>query len=123
AFATGNRAMSGSLANPWMLLGLLGMAIPIVIHLLNRRRADVIDWGAMQFLEAAPNARQRVRIADALLLAGRMLLLGLVALAMARPSWSLAPDVAGAEEGGSTPRIDVVLVIDGSDSMGRHSGG
>ena len=24
---------------------------PIVIHLLNRRRYDVVHWGAMQFLE------------------------------------------------------------------------
>ena len=28
--------------NPWMLLGLAGLAIPIIIHLLNRRRYDVV---------------------------------------------------------------------------------
>ncbi len=47
------------LANPLMLLGLLGVAIPIIIHLLNRRRAVTVDWGAMQFLDLgrAPDAR------------------------------------------------------------------
>src|SRR5262245_8041038 len=32
-------------------VGLTALAIPVIIHLLNRRRYDVVDWGAMQFLQ------------------------------------------------------------------------
>ena len=72
-------------ANVAMLLGLLGVAIPVVIHLLTRRRVPTIDWGAMQFLELGRRARTRVRLAEWLLMAARMLLLALLALAAARP--------------------------------------
>ena len=33
-----------------MLAGLAAVAIPIIIHLLNRQRATIVDWGAMRFL-------------------------------------------------------------------------
>ena len=49
--------MSGDVLNKAMLLGLLGVALPVLIHLLNRRRDPVIDWGAMQFLELGRLAR------------------------------------------------------------------
>ena len=42
-----------------MLLGLLGVALPVIIHLLNRRRDTVIDWGAMQFLDLGRQARRK----------------------------------------------------------------
>jgi hypothetical protein len=114
--------VSWGLANAAMLLGLLGMAIPVIIHLLNRRRAVTVDWGAMQFLELGRRARRRLNLTELLLMAGRMLLLGLVALALARPFWKPtrpppAPPAAAAE------RRDVVLILDGSDSMGRQAGG
>ena len=37
--------------NAILLFGLFATAIPIIIHILNRRRAAVVDWGAMKFLE------------------------------------------------------------------------
>ncbi|HEX8203657.1 MAG TPA: BatA domain-containing protein, partial [Isosphaeraceae bacterium] len=120
--------MSWGVANAAMLLGLLGMAIPVIIHLLNRRRAVVVDWGAMQFLELGRRARRRINLTELLLMAGRMLLLGLVALALARPFWMPKPagaDAAGrdAGAGAGAQRRDVVLVLDGSASMGRRAGG
>ena len=36
-----------SFANAWMLVGLAAVAVPIILHLLNRRRAKDVDWGAM----------------------------------------------------------------------------
>jgi hypothetical protein len=69
-----------------MLLGLAAIAIPIVIHLLNRSKPRLIEWGAMQFLAASLSARsRRVQIEDGILLCLRCLGLALVALAMARP--------------------------------------
>jgi hypothetical protein len=69
-----------------MLLGLAALVIPILIHLLNRRRPRPIEWGAMQFLLASVVARsRRVRIEEIILLCLRCLTLAFLALSMARP--------------------------------------
>ena len=90
-----------------MLFGLSAVAIPIVIHLLNRRRAKALEWGAMQFLVSSLASRnRRILIEETVLMVMRCLLVALVVLAAARPflpvgggiSWALvAPAVlAGA---------------------------
>ncbi|HEU5119187.1 MAG TPA: VWA domain-containing protein, partial [Isosphaeraceae bacterium] len=123
--------MNWNLAAPVMLWGLVGMSIPVIIHLLSRRRATVIDWGAMQFLDIGRRAQRKFQITELLLMAGRMALLALVALAVARPFFT--PKAASGGAGvlaslpveaslGGTPR-DVVLVLDGSESMARSAGG
>lgn len=72
--------------NTALILGALGIAIPIVIHLLNRRSSRVIDWGAMNFLlESLAIRNRRIQLEEALLMATRCLLVGLLALALARP--------------------------------------
>ena len=69
-----------------MLLGLIAVFIPILIHLLNRRKAKLVDWGAMRFLlEALAAQNRRIMLEEMLLLILRCLLFGLLALAMARP--------------------------------------
>lgn len=66
--------------------GLAAVAIPIIIHLLFRRRRRPIAWGAMRFLlEAYQRMRRRLRLEQWLLLASRCLLVALVAAALARP--------------------------------------
>ncbi len=72
--------------NAILLLGALGVAIPIAIHLLNRRSSRVVDWGAMNFLlESLAIRNRRIQLEEALLMATRCLLVGLLALALARP--------------------------------------
>src|SRR4051812_3043991 len=112
--------MSLGLLNAAMLAGLAGVAIPVIIHFLHRRHDPVLDWGAMQFLDLGRQARRRVRIEELLLMLARMALLALVAIALARPF--LGPSTAGAEAavGSGGARRDVVLILDGSDSMGRQ---
>src|SRR5262245_343842 len=113
-------------AAPAMLWGLLAVAIPVLIHLLNRRRAVVIDWGAMPFLALGRRAHRRSRLAELPLMLGRMILLALVALALARPFVAprdAAPGDAASEALGSSvaagePR-DVAIILDGSESMAR----
>src|SRR5207248_228848 len=102
-----------------MLLGLLGAAVPVLIHLLNRRRDRVIDWGAMQFLALGRRARRRLQLTELLLMLARMMLLALVALALARPYWSrsAASGSRAVGLGAVAPPRDVVLVLDGSNSM------
>lgn len=72
--------------NTALLLGALGIAIPIVIHLLNRRSNRIVEWGAMNFLlESLAIRNRRIQLEEALLMATRCLLVGLLALALARP--------------------------------------
>lgn len=69
-----------------MLFGLLALAIPILIHLLNRSKPRVMEWAAMQFLLASLTYRsRRILLEELILLVLRCLTLACLALAMARP--------------------------------------
>ena len=69
-----------------ILFGLIAVAIPTVIHLLNRRRAKSVQWGAMRFLLASVASRnQRILLEEMLLMILRCLTVALVVLAIARP--------------------------------------
>ncbi len=118
--------MSWGVLNAAILVGLAGAALPLIIHLLNRRRGVVVDWGAMQFLEPGRRARRRIRLTEVLLMVARMGLLVLVVLALARPFWArkgmAQASAGGGSELGGPPR-DVVLVLDVSESMERKSDG
>ena len=72
--------------NTALVIGALAIAIPIIIHLLNRRSKKIVDWGAMNFLlESLEIRSRRIQLEEALLMATRCLLVGLLALALARP--------------------------------------
>jgi hypothetical protein len=63
------------------------MAVPIIIHLLNRRRFRTVLWAAMEYLlQALRKNRRRLRFEQWVLLATRCALLGLLGLALARPT-------------------------------------
>ncbi|MCA9069432.1 MAG: BatA domain-containing protein, partial [Planctomycetaceae bacterium] len=65
--------------------GALG-AIPIVIHLLHKRKYKETTWAAMRFLiEAARKNSRRIRIEQLILLMVRVLILVLLACALAQP--------------------------------------
>lgn len=106
-------------ASPWLLGGLALGAVPVVIHLLHKRKYREVPWAAMRFLLAATkkNAR-RLRLEQLVLLAVRVLLLLLLALALAQPH---------VESLGSYFQADVpthrVLVVDATYSMGHQSAG
>src|SRR4051812_9048784 len=102
------------LANSTLIYGLGAAAVPILIHLLNRRKHREMPWAAMRFLMAAvrKNSR-RIRIEQWLLLAVRTLIILAVVTAMAKPfleSLGALPVIAGR-------RTHRVLVLDGSLSM------
>jgi hypothetical protein len=72
--------------NPWLLAGLVGIGIPILIHLVRQQAAKPLDWGAMRFLfDTVSMRRRKMEWEDLLLMAARCLLLGLLAMALARP--------------------------------------
>ncbi len=73
--------------NPWMLgLGALAVSVPIIIHLLNKRRFKIVDWAAMDFLlDADKKNRRRVKLENFILLLLRCLAMLLIGLMLARP--------------------------------------
>ncbi|MBY0527758.1 MAG: VWA domain-containing protein [Gemmataceae bacterium] len=97
---------------PLMLAGLAAAAIPPIVHLLNRRRFDVVDWGAMQFLQISETTRRRLMIEEVLLMALRMFLIIVMVLALA------GPFLEGFVFSKAKANRDVVLIFDGSYSMG-----
>ncbi len=97
--------------------GLAGVSIPIIIHLLMRRRRKPLMWGAMRFLlEAYRRQRRRLMIEQWLLLATRCLLVLLVALAIGRP-------VLSAAVGGGSGRTVFLVVDNGLASSARGTDG
>ena len=104
--------------NPLMLLGLAGVLLPVLAHLLSRRKFDVVNWGAMQFLNPSRKTRQKMRLEELLLLLVRIGIIALIGFAIARP-WINSGFLMGYSSAGSR---DVVLVIDGSNSMARSDG-
>src|SRR5438874_6027751 len=96
-----------------MLAGLLAVAIPPLIHLLNRKRYDVVRWGAMQFLQGSQRTRRKVFLEEVLLMLVRMGLIAVMVAALAAPIDNLGLFTLFADRG----QRDVALVIDGSYSM------
>src|ERR1017187_2559729 len=104
-------------ANVPLLYGLAAASVPILIHLLNRRRFRQVTWAAMQFLMAAARKnRRRIRIEQWLLLAIRTLVVLLVVSAMAKPFLETFGNLIAGR------RTHRVLVLDASLSMGYTSG-
>lgn len=100
-------------ANLPMLGWLAAVAVPIAIHLWSRRRFREVPWAAMEYLLAAVRkTRRRLLLHQYLLLALRVLVLALVALAAAEPYLERYPLQAAPGQ-----RTHRVLVLDGSYSM------
>lgn len=92
--------------------GLACVAIPIIIHLLMRRRRKPIMWGAMRFLlEAYQKHRRRLLLEKWLLLLSRCALVALVGMAIGRP---LIGALGGAGAGGRT----VYILLDNGIASG-----
>ena len=97
-----------------MLWGLAAGAIPIVIHLLHRRRFQTVPWAAMRFLLAATKKQsRRIKLEQLLLLLIRTMIILLVALALSRPIAETLGEYIQTE--GPRHRI---IVIDATLSMG-----
>jgi hypothetical protein len=105
------------------------VSIPIIIHLLNRKRYRIVPWAAMRFLLAAQRKTSRkIRIEQLLLLIVRCLLLLLLIAAMcsvtpwAEAMWHwFAP--GGVAVAGGAARTHKILVVDGSLGMGFKADG
>ena len=108
-----------SFLNPFLLFGMAAIGIPVIIHLLNKRKFQHVQWAAMRFLKVSVEQnRRRLKIEDYILLLLRCLLLILLAIALARPA--LRTIASGGMFGQA--RIISVLVLDNSYSMSQTNG-
>ncbi len=105
--------------NAVFLFGFAALAIPPVVHLLNRRRYEVVPWAAVMFLPASPNVSQRLRFQHFPLMLLRMMLIALLAAAFAGPQFRGCQSLSS----GSRNARDIVILIDGSASMARGTEG
>lgn len=75
-----------SFLNPMLLWGLLIVAIPVLIHLINMLRQRRVKWAAMEFLLVSQKKnRTWVMLRELALLALRMLAVAAVVLMLAQP--------------------------------------
>jgi len=107
---------------PALLLGLLGVSIPIIIHLLHRQRTQPVLWGAMQFLrESTLQMKRRKKVDHWILMIVRILALAVLALLLARPLWVWGKYLPKGLV--SAAPVDVAVVLDHSLSTGRTANG
>lgn len=102
---------------PLMLAALPLVSLPIIIHLINQRRFQTVQWAAMMFLlSARAMSRGYSRLRNWLIMAMRMLAVAAVIFAVGRPlsrGWL-------ALAGGARPDTAIV-VLDRSPSMQQRS--
>src|ERR1043165_4103279 len=104
--------------NPILLAGLAAVSVPIIIHLLNRRKFQKVVWAAMRFLKLSVEQNQRrMQIEDLILLVVRCLLLALLALALARPAI-----LSNTSDRFGQSKVTGIVIVDNSYSMGLSDG-
>lgn len=104
-----------TLLAPAFLLGILAIGLPLWLHRLSSDNPNKQRFSSLMFLE--PGEPRRVlakKLQYLLLLALRIAVLVLLALAFAQPAWWRDPAGAGSGEGGELH----LIVLDRSASMG-----
>jgi Aerotolerance regulator N-terminal/von Willebrand factor type A domain len=104
-----------SFLTPAFFLALGAIAVPILIHLIQRERKRVVLFPSLMFLQRIPyQSVRRRRIRHWFLLAMRIAAIVLIVLAFARP-FSQQGELAAAAIAGAR---EVVILLDQSASMG-----
>ncbi|MCG8650891.1 MAG: BatA domain-containing protein [Pirellulales bacterium] len=98
--------------NASLAIGTCACLIPVIIHLFNRRRYEVVRWGAMHLISPLMRTnRKRIRLEQLILLLVRMGLLALLALCMA------GPVITGWNALSGNAKSSLALLLDNSYSM------
>ncbi len=103
-----------SFLNPAVLFGLVAVAIPVLLHLLNLRKLRTVEFSTLAFLkELQKSQMRRLKLRQILLLILRTLVIASLVLAFARPA------LRGTAFGGigTQAKTTVVLMLDDSFSM------
>lgn len=106
--------------NPAYLGALMLAAIPILIHLIRRRKVRIIPWAAWDFLlESTRRRRRQLRIEQLILLLLRIAIVCLIVFAFSRPILqTLGLPLVAADA-----HVHALIVLDNSFSMGFERGG
>jgi hypothetical protein len=100
---------------PFFLAGLAAIAIPVLVHLVQREKKRVIEFPSLMFVRRIPyQSVRRRRIRHWALLLLRAAAIALIVAAFARPFFRQGA-VAAAVGGGAR---EVVILLDRSASMG-----
>jgi Mg-chelatase subunit ChlD len=105
-----------SFLSPFLLVGLGAIAVPILVHLIQRERKRVVEFPSLMFVQKIPyQSVRRRRIRHWFLLLMRAAAIALIVAAFARPFLPARAAAAVASTGGSR---EVVILLDHSASMG-----
>lgn len=104
--------MASIFKNPWMLMALLAVSIPLIIEWLFRRRKRQVELPTLRFL-LNNKEQEKIRRQDRILLILRSVGIFLLVMAIARPviqrGWL-----------GSNQKRNVVILIDATASMNQQ---
>lgn len=104
-----------SFLTPLFLAGLTALAVPVIIHLINRERREVVPFPSLMFLQRIPyRSVRRQKLRHVFLLVMRCLALAILVMAFARP-FVRRPAAAHVAASGAR---EVVVLMDRSYSMG-----
>lgn len=106
-----------SFVEPLFLLGLLAAGLPVVVHLINRRKAVRREFPALKFLLQSQRKESRgIKVRQWLLMALRILVIALLAISLAKPFVLSSAGVTASER---LPTA-TVFVVDDSYSMANE---
>src|SRR3989338_1679138 len=99
-----------SFLNPLLLFGILGAAIPIIIHLINKKKAISHKFAAIDFiLQTNKRISVKFKLRQLILLILRASLIAFLAIALARP---FIKNFIGGTPGKDVPTSNVIIVDD-----------
>src|ERR1044071_1713364 len=105
-----------SFLTPLFLAGLAALAVPVLVHLIQRERKRVVEFPSLMFVRRIPyQSVRRRRIRHWFLLLMRAGAIALIVAAFARPFFPAGAAAAFAASGGSR---ELVVLLDHSASMG-----
>lgn len=101
---------------PLFFLGIAAIAVPVLVHLIQRERRNVVEFPSLMFVRKIPfQSVERRRIHNWPLLLLRLAAMAAIIAAFARPFFSVDPVSAAAAATGAR---EVVILLDRSASMG-----
>ena len=100
---------------PAFIAGLATLAVPVIIHLINRERRTVVEFPSLMFLHKIPyRSVRRQKLRHLLLLALRCLALAILVFAFARPFFQRKTPATSSLVGAK----ERIILLDHSYSMG-----
>jgi hypothetical protein len=106
-------------AAPIFLFATLAGLVPVIIHLIHRKKAKQVRFSTLRFLQlSVRKTRRRKYVDDVLLMIARIAVMILIALGLARPEISGLRALLGGDKG-----LAIALVVDNSASMDQADDG